>query len=242
MSSHFVGPLGAMVPLTVSAGAGVETSRPRSELITTGGVRWAQQARKAPRSWSVGRVWQDPSWVRMLAYAAQGVIAECYLYDVAVARQNLLRSSECVGTGSPVLVDGVPLGALATGTGPRACLLTGRKIIISCWTAATAGATVLTATHGGNTITLTAPPGTGARYAYATYTPRAEGVLTTNIVATLSGLRIHEGAPDKHFQTTQGTPCLVEVQDPSETLQMVTDGQTRIDYQVTLTEVGQPNF
>lgn len=241
MSSHFVGPLGAMVPMIVSAGGGIETSRPRGELVTTGGVRWAQQARRAPRSWTLSQLWQDPSWARMLQYAAQGIVKDCYLYDVAVARQNLLRSSECVGSGTPVLVDGVPMGALSTGAGPRAYLLSGRTVVVSCWTSATYGAGVLSFTHAGKTTTLTAPPGTGTRYAYATYTPMSEGVLTTNITGVLSGLRVHEGAPDRSFQTTQGTPCLVEVVDPSESLQMVAD-QTRVDYQVTLNEVGQPTF
>lgn len=241
MSSHFVGPLGAMVPMVVSAGVGLETVRPRGELVTTGGVRWAQQARRAPRSWQVGRLWQEPSWARMLGYVAQGIVKDCYLYDVAVARQNMLRSSECVGSGNPVLVDGVPLGSLASGTGPRAYLLAGRTVTISCWTNVIAGANVLTVTHDGNTVTLAAPPGTGSRYTYATYTPMADGVLTTQVTGTLSGLRIHEGAPDRSFQVTQGTPCLVEVVDPSEVVQMVTD-RTRIDYQVTLNEVGQPTF
>ena len=242
MSSHFVGPLGAMMPMCVSVGVGLETGRPRGELVTTGGVRWAQQARRAPRSWSVGRLWQEPSWARMLNYAAQGIIKECYLYDVAVARQNMLRSSECVGSGASVLVDGVPMGALATGAGPRAYLLAGRTVVVSCWTSAIPGAGVLSFTHAGKTITLTAPPGTGARYAYAVYTPMSEGVLTTNITGVISGLRVHEGSPDRSFQVTQGTPCLVEVVDPSESLQLVVDGQTRIDYQVTLNEVGQPTF
>lgn len=242
MSSHFVGPLGAMVPMVVSAGVGLETGRPRGELVTTGGVRWAQQSRRAPRTWTVGRLWQDPSWARMLQYAAQGIVKDCYLYDVAVARQNMLRSSECVGSGASVLVDGVPMGALATGTGPRAYLLAGRTVHVSCWTNAIPEAGVLSFTHAGNTLTLQAPPGEGSRYAYATYTPMSDGVLTTQILGSISGLRVHEGTPDRSFQATQGTPCLVDVQDPSESLQLVVDEQTRIDYQVTLLEVGQPTF
>lgn len=242
MHTHYVGALGHMTPIELKRGASIATARPRGSFTTTGGVRIMQAARNAPRTWNVSHDFQDPAWARVLHYAAQGMIPECYLYDVAVARQNLLRSSECVGSGASVLVDGVPMGALSTGPGPRAYLLAGRTVNISCWTNAIPGAGVLSFTHAGETISIPAPDGEGSRYVYATYTPPIDGVLVTQVTGSVSGLRIHEGDPDRHFQSTLGTPCLIAVEDPAQTLQIVLTGRTEIDYQVTLLEVGEPTF
>lgn len=104
MSSHFFGPLGSMKPLTVSAGASVETSRAFSEFISSGGVRHIQRGRSAPRTWSAGRAYQGPDWARILGLAAHGVLPECWLYDVAEARENMIPSPLCVGKNSDSLV------------------------------------------------------------------------------------------------------------------------------------------
>lgn len=99
MASHFFGPLGSMERLVVSAGITTETARASSEFVSSGGVRYVQRGRTAPRSWTVGRQYQGPDWARLLGLAAHGLLEQCWLYDVAAARENMIPARLSAGGG-----------------------------------------------------------------------------------------------------------------------------------------------
>lgn len=240
MAAFLFGPLGGMVPVRVSAGVSVEPARALSEFVTSGGVRYVQRGRRAPRTWQVGRAYEGPGWAALLADAAHGLLGQCWLYDVAAARENMVPAELSAGTGSPVMVDGRRMGALADGHTATVQVLAGRTYTVSLWSAVAAGATVATLA-GSTTGAVKAPPGTGSRSCAASFTPLTDGSATLTVSASgASGLRIHEGGPDGRFYSGYGTPCKVAVQDPARTLELVVDRDTRSAYQVTLMEVGKP--
>lgn len=223
-----------MVPLVVSAGVPVQTGRGFSEFVSSGGVRYVQAGRAAPRTWTVGRQWQDPEWVRLLSMAAHGLLGDCWLYDVAAARDNMLPAPLSHGAGVPVMVGGVSLGSLAIGHLVRVPVLAGRTYSVSAW--CEDDAPILTYQNGDETGTVVSVAGSGS----ASIMPMQDSVLEVSVArAGVSGLRINEGSFDGTFHPGFGTPCRVAVQDPARTLQMVT-GDVRSDYEATLYEVGKP--
>lgn len=234
MSGFHFGPLGSMVPLVVSAGVNVEAGRGFSEFVSSGGVRYVQSGRAAPRTWTVGRQWQGPEWVRLLSLAAHGMLTDCWLYDVAAARENMLPAPLSHGTGVPVPVGGVDLGSLAVGHVARVPLLAGRTYSVSAW--CVDEVPIFTYQLGGEAIvTVQAVAGCGS----ASFTPMKDTTVTVTVLRDgVSGLRINEGSFDGTFHPGFGTPCRVAVQDPARTLQMVTN-ETRSDFEVTLYEVGK---
>jgi hypothetical protein len=238
------GPLGYMQPLAeVTAGTTRAPSRARGELVTVGGVRYVQKAKYAPRQWDLGYTWKTPAVIRLLMAAAQGVLKDCWLYDVAAARANMLPAHLTTGTGPTVLVAGMPLGALAAGTVVTVPLLAGRIYTASAWSAHAAGDTVFTRKFGtDSTVATVAPAGSGVRVTSVTLAPSSNQnlVVTVGSGADVSGLRVHEGAADGDWLPGHGSPCKVDVIDPQAVLQMVTDGHGLTDYTVSLQEVGQP--
>lgn len=242
MAAFLFGPLGGMVPLRVSRGVNDSPARSMSELVTSGGVRYVQRGRRAPRTWQVGRAYEGPGWAALLTDAAHGLLGQCWLYDVAAARENMVPAELSAGAGLPVMVDGRPMGALPAGHTSMVQVLAGRTYTVSLWSAAAAGTTVASFLRSPNLLTLvTAPPGTGARSCAASFTPLADGLVTVTVPnGNTSGLRVHEGGPDGRFYSGHGTPCKVAVQDPQRTLELVVDRETRSAYQVTLMEVGKP--
>lgn len=225
-----------MIPLVVSAGVPVQAGRGFSEFVSSGGVRYVQQGRTAPRTWTVGRQWQEPRWVKLLSMAAHGMITDCWLYDVAAARENMLPATSSFGTGAPVPVEGINMGTLPAGHQVQVPVLAGRLYTVSGWTL-NAG-TVLTASCSGVNITVEAVAG----LAEASFTPTSDSILTVIVPQSgLSGLRVHDGAPDGRFMPGHGTPCKVAVQDPAQTLRLVTDS-TYADYEATIYEVGKPGL
>lgn len=235
MASHFFGPLGSMEQLVVSSGVTTETARAQSEFVTSGGVRHLQQGRTAPRMWTVGRLYQGPGWARLLGLAAHGLLPQCWLYDVAEARENMVPARLAVGAGAPASVAGLPMGSLAVAHAVTVPVLAGRLYSVSAWSAQT-GPILTYQLDDGPVISVVSGQGFGA----SSVTPSADAVLTVRVTAVgVSGLRVHEGPFDGAFHAGHGTPCKVAVQDPARTLQLVTD-QVRSDYQITLLEVGKP--
>lgn len=426
MSAAFsFGPLGAMTDLVVAPAVQVENSRELKTVTTSRGVRWAQRARRNPRTWQVSRPWQDPAFSQHLTVAASGLGPDMYLYDRACARQNLLPAWLAAGSGKPrrnrfhnpsfegpngldqgfgasgeytsvdstwaetgtrsariaagggywasyyplggptgqmlraglqpgttytiggtihldspqfdginplarrILVsvetngivdndfamsvqapnlpgdtrlvvtftiplsatnvylrymsgsgsvpvwwdsitleegatdgsffdgshggvwEGVPNASQST-TGIRvnnvpmlpvnwetagAYVLPGRTYTVSAW--AVSGSPLNVSVPGAGTIPM---PAVVDGVSVLTVTPTVQGpiVLTREHSQNVSGVRIHEGLPDGRFYATEGTPCKVAVSDPSQTYQLVTDRETRIDYTVSLHEVGSP--
>lgn len=235
MASHFFGPLGAMDRLIVSAGDATETARAQSEFVTSGGVRYAQRGRAAPRTWTVGRLYQGPDWARLLSLAAHGLLPQCWLYGVAEARENMIPAQLAAGTGVPVLVAGLPMGALTVGHRVQVPVLAGRLYSVSAW--CTAAGQMLTYQMGaGPVVAVDSLNGSG------TFTPLEDAILTVTVTgANVSGLRVHEGYFDGTFHAGYGTPCKVAVHDPERTLHLVTE-QVRSDYTITLMEVGKPGL
>lgn len=243
MSAFYFGPLGAMRPLVVSAGVQVETARAQSEFVSAGGVRWVQRGRSAPRTWTVGRLHQGPEWARMLSAAAHGLLPQCWLYDVAQARENMVPAPMSSGPEAAVSVDGLPMGGLINGHTVQLPVLAGRLYTVSAWADYPSNTRVATIQINADPVMpVGTPTGTGTRYCAASFVPAADSVVTLRTTRVgVSGLRMHDGPPDGAFMTGYGTPCRVAVQDPARTLQLVT-GQVRSDYEVTLQEVGKPGF
>lgn len=442
MSAAFsFGPLGAMTDLVVAPAVQVDNGRELKTTVTSRGVRWAQRARRNPRTWTVSRPWQDPQFARLLSLAASGLGGDMWLYDRACARQNMLPARLSVGDGTPISVgypgevvrtnlltnpsfEGgadqaapfngghggsatsatstdwaasgtrslkvtpngtttaaaryfgptsgdaaafplaagktytiagtihIPSGYVPNTVGDRGIyvgtvsssgtinytfassqvapatpgdyrlvvtvaipadakggffrLCIGSTVTPTYWDAITVEEGVTdgsyfdgaTAAHGdvsyrwtgtanastseeavgagavvqlgavtwsivrvpvlaGRTYTVSATladtdssvwwsgaPGTGGvvatapGYAAATFTAKTTGLIALNRWGTVAGVRVYEGVPDGLFLTSPGTPCRVAVADPEQTYQLVTDQETRIDYQVTLYEVG----
>lgn len=243
-TAFLFGPLGYMQPLDqVQPGVTRAPSRARGELVTVGGVRYVQKAKHAPRQWDINLTWKTPDVARLLMAAAQGILADCWLYDVAAARANMLPAHLTTGAGATVLVAGMPLGALAAGTVATVPLLAGRTYTVSAWSAHTSGQIVFTHKLGaGSTLNAAAPAGSGVRVTSVALTPSADQTLTVTVSsgASVSGLRVHEGAPDGDWLPGHGTPCRVDVIDPQAVLQLVDDGHGLTDYTVSIQEVGQP--
>lgn len=237
MASHFFGPLGAMERLTVSAGVSTETARAYSEFVSSGGVRHVQRGRAAPRTWTVGRLYQGPDWARILSMAAHGLLPQCWLYDVAAARENMVPAQLAAGSGAPVLVGGLPLGGLPVGHVVSVPVLAGHTYSVSAWCAVDAEMLAYVS-GGGPSIPVESLGGSGS----ASFTALEDEILTVTVTrAGVSGLRINDGPFDGRFYAGHGTPCKVAVQDPQRTLQLVTE-RVRSDYQVTLLEVGKPGL
>lgn len=249
MSGFLFGPLGGMVPLVrVRPDVQVEVERGGSEFVSSGGVRYVQRARYAPRRWTLDWGWKDATVVRSLTAAAQGILRDCWLYDVAAARENMVAAHLTTGTGLKVNVDGLALGSVPRGHQVSVPLLANRMYAVSVWSAAAAGTNVAHYDLGSfQGWQVTAPPGAGPRQAVAFLTPTADVVLTLYVPGTagvadtgVSGIRVHEGPPDGAWFPGMGTPCKVSVADPGRTLQLVTANESRSAFNVTLSEVGKP--
>lgn len=249
MTAFLFGALGAMTELSgVRPDVGVEVERGGSEFVSSGGVRYVQRARYAPRRWSLDWQWEGADVVRHLRAASQGLLGACWLYDVAAARENMVAAHLTAGTGAKVDVDGLALGSVVQGHTVSVPILANRMYTVSVWSAAAAGANVAHYTLGSwQSWFVTAPPGTGSRQAVAVLTPTADAVLTLYVPGVagvpetgVSGIRVHEGSPDGTWHPGNGTPCKVSVNDPNRTLQLVTANESRSAYNVTLSEVGKP--
>lgn len=136
---------------------------------------------------------------------------------------------------SMVPVAGLPMPPIRW-TKARAFVLAGRTYTLSAWT--TGGTYPLAYQETGNpAYAMPAPVG---GLSQTTFTPTVSRVMTLTRPAgrVVSGVRIHEGPADGAFYASDGTPTRVAVTDPGRTYQLVTDTQTRTDYDLELKEVG----
>lgn len=243
MSGFYFGPLGGMVPLVVAAGVQVETARASSEFVSSGGVRYVQRGRAAPRTWNVSRQWQEPEWARMLDLAAHGLIGESWLYDVAGARENMIPAYMTAGTGGTVKVAGISLGAVSQTQLVRVPVLAGRLYTLSAWADYPVNTRVASyQINSDPVLPVGTPPGAGDRYSAASFTVPTDSIVSIRATQDrVSGLRLHDGPPDQAFYAGHGTPCRVAVSDPGKVLQMVRETAFS-DYDVTLQEVGKAGF
>lgn len=238
-SAFSFGPLGAMTDLVVAPAVAVVNGRELKTTTTSRGVRWAQRARRNPRTWTVSRPWRDPAWARLLSLAAHGVGGDMWLYDRACARQNMLPATASVGTGASITTTDGPLGSV-TWTTQQVGVIPGRTYTISGWSGVS-GTRTLTGqwrTKSGTllgSVTLTGVSGLGSVTATA---PVDAAYILLSRVGSWTGVRVHEGVADGGFFLTEGTPSRVAVADPQRTYQMITDDATATDYEVTIMEVG----
>jgi hypothetical protein len=265
-SAFMLGPLGAMVEVPgVQRGAARATTRAGSELVTLGGVRYVQRAGRVQRAWTLQvSPWTTPETVRWLQAAAQGLLGDLWLLDVASARANMLPSWATAGRpgtgGTPLVVGfatGVSLAPLPVGqtvtvpivASQRWYRLTGR-------TSATAGDTIMTTSMGGLDVDVVAPAGVGTRdfelVRQAVYAGALPTTYTAEVVSPyVTALRLAMDAryvviDEPEFADAGGwlpgedTPCRVVVDDVGRALQsLLTTGHGRSDYDpILLREVG----
>lgn len=242
MSAFLFGPLGSMRPVIASRGVSVLHGRGFSEFVSSGGVRHVQAGRSAPRTWTLGRLWKEPEWARLFGLAAHGLVGQCWIYDVAIARENMIPARLATDGEPVVLVNGLPMGGLIAGHEVTVPVLAGRVYTVAVWATGAPGSTAAQYKLGsGSYLNIVGPEGAGARQCAAAFTPAEDTAVTLRVPgAGVSGATVHEGAPRGDFYATSGTPCKVAVQDPQRVLQLVTDQHIKSDYEVTLLEVGRP--
>jgi len=177
--------------------------------------------------------------VKQLERAAHGLAGDVFLYDRAVARRNMIPSDLAAVPGQTVPVDGALMGAFGWES-VKVPVLAGRVYTISCWTTGTTSP--LLVTKPGESVGPL-PKADALGLSQLTFTPVTDGLIKLARDAQLiSGVRVHEGIPDGRFYATSGTPCRVAVEMPSETYQLITDDESRIDYSITLHETGRTGY
>lgn len=249
-----VGPLGSLQPLDGVQVTTVAATRQYSEMTLLDGSRMVSQSENAPREWSIPLArWSSPTLVKWAAAAAQGLLGDVWLHDVAGARANMLPPSATAGrTGTRILVDGaVPLCPLVAGFTVQVPVRSGYRYRLSGTTTAASGSTLGSATGAGISAALTAPAGTTGQPRAFTTTLIATStgtLLITVSSAVVTGLRLAESvitgaslfADAGGWLPGAGSPCRVAVVDPAQTLQLLLSGLALSDYDLTLREVGIP--
>lgn len=240
-----LGPLGAAVELDTVPEASVSSARATSDLVTMSGARYVQRSRFAPREWSLTlSPWSDPRVVRVVQAAAQGVLGDVWLWDLAACRVNMLSPHVAAGRGGvPLLVDGVPLFPVSGGQHVPVRAFT--SVTVSFWTDEAEGTPVLSWAWGaGADTSVVAPDGAGPRRGAVTLTPTVDTYLVLEVEdgAAVTGLRVFEGQDDfTGWLPGQGSPCRVVVVDPEQTMhRFPVGGHGLSDWTVTVREVGAP--
>lgn len=87
-----IGPLGSLKAIgAIRPGMNVGVERPSNEFISMGGLRFAQSAPRALRSWTIDKSTVQPQDIALLQALADGsVVGDIYMYFEGWARQNLL--------------------------------------------------------------------------------------------------------------------------------------------------------
>lgn len=262
----YLGPLGRLRTVPNPAPA-VSTARTRagSELTTLGGLVYAQRAPRSRAAWEIAHTWCAPDSLAHLAACASGALpGPLYLYTRDAALTNLLRADVAAPCSAGTTALGVVAGTVPVAMPSGVETLTGAvqqasqgawtpvvplrgttPLALSVWASA-AGAAIVwrTVTAVGAQLatgTLTTAAAGGGFWAAATVTP---GVTAAGIqvalaagTRTVGGLRLTEGEHEQVWVPGRGVPQVV-VDDPSETLQLVTSTEVLADYSITIREVG----
>lgn len=259
-SGLWLGPYAGMVELDgVQAAVAVTQERPTRDLMSLAGSRFVQQARRAPRQWSLSFTpWGAPQLVALVQLAAQGLInGDVWFLDEAAARVNMLppefTAARTVAStaGSVDSLTGLPsLANVTTGQVVVMPLRGGVNYRLTGITTSTSGTTIGTTKLGAaSAVNIVAPAGSGARWWSTTLAPGSATELTVTIsVSTVRSLRLVQAVTGTTFAdaaTTwlpgQGTPCKVQIVDPDRTLQQIlSTGHARQDASVVVREVGIP--
>ena len=251
-----LGVLGALQPVVaLQAGTlSVSGQRASREIVTMGSVRKIQRASRFLRTWTLAfNPWTEPETVALLEAAAQGILADLWLYDIAAAQTNMFPPEYTCGAGAAVSI-GSPYGTLKAHTGTRVVTVpvrpsttyrfssicattTGSTTLLSVAFRTAAGAT----TGSGVTLTASAQSATATTSSTAAY-----AVLTISSTLPHAGTRMAQAASGTTFADTggflpgQATPTRVSVTDPERVLQFLRAGaHGRSSYTFTALEVGK---
>ncbi|KMM44855.1 hypothetical protein CWIS_13555 [Cellulomonas sp. A375-1] len=251
-----IGTLGALQPvLALQAGSlAVSGQRASREIVTMGSVRKVQRAARSLRSWSLAfSPWTEPDTVALLEAAAQGILADLWLYDIAAAQANMLPPEYTCGAGAAVAV-GSPYGTLKAHTGSRVVTVPVRPSTtyrFSSVCATTSGSTTLisvafrtaagVATGSGVTVSTSAQSATVTTSSTAAY-----AILTISSTLPHAGTRMAQATSGTTFADAggflpgQGSPTRVSITDPERVLQHLRAGaHGRSAYTFTALEVGK---
>ncbi|QIK82983.1 hypothetical protein [Sanguibacter sp. HDW7] len=251
---------------SVAPGVSPEVSRASNELVTLDGSRYVQRAPGSSRTWTLQARLLSPADLAFLAACADGTVpGPLFLYTDDAARTNLLPSdvaapgragTTALGSSLGVVLVGMPSGvetvtgavqASAAGAWSATVpLQAGLSYTLSAW-ASTAGTALAwrTLSRAGaqlQTGVVTTAAAAGAFCGQSAFTPDA---LATGVqvalaagTATVGGLRLTEGEHEPVWLSGRGVPVVV-VDDPAETLQLITDREVFADYTVTIREVAR---
>lgn len=263
----YLGPLGRLRTVPNPAPA-VSTARTRagSELTTLGGLVYAQRAPRSRAAWEIAHTWCAPDSLAHLAACASGALpGPLYLYTRDAALTNLLPADvaapcqagttalgEVAGTVAVGMPSGVETltGAIQSATGAGAWsrtvpVLPGVDYVLSAWGAGIPGPLIewRTVSTGGGQVSTGVVIGSaegGSLYGAVAITAGSAAGVQVRLGAgqrTVGGLRLTEGEHDPVWVPGRGVPQVV-VDDPSETLQLVTSTEVLADYSITIREVG----
>lgn len=265
MGRTWVGPLGRLREVETYPERAVSVERASSAFVTLGGRQYVQRAPRGPRTWEMPWRLVAPDVMALLAAAASGALpGPLYLYTGDAALTNLLPADVAAPCQAGTTSLGSVAGTVAVGMPSGVETLTGvvQQSVVGAWSsvvpvrastsytlsawASTSGAAVewRTVTAAGAQVatgTLSAAAVTGA---YRGAVSIAAGATVAGIqvrtsvgTRTVGGLRLTEGAHEAVWMPGRGVPQVV-VDDPAETLQLVSGGRVLADYAVTVREVG----
>lgn len=225
----------------------ITRERPRSEFISLGGYRYAQQARKASKEWELTYEYASPEALAALEIAAQfgGVVR---LWDEAAAAANAVCPEVVQGASSqPVILAGdMPLRAFPRFHNVTLPVKPGETYRLSMWTNGTSLGNYRVGS-GGSAQTMASPPGTGARRYLSPPISVPAGV--EEILISLSQLPIAARTSGLMLTLGEGEPCrfisgqcalnTVTVEDPQHNRSMIPRSGAKGygDWTVTLKEV-----
>ena len=229
----------------VQRGVSKKSDRPSSQTVSLGGVRRRQQAKRAPRTWSLTFAYKSPEVVQWLAVAAQGLVGDVYLYDTSAAQINMLDPLDTVGADPnqpTVAVNTVQLRTFAAGYTLSMKLRAGIQYHLSGTTSDVAGSLIAFYDLPAGSVGIYAPVGTGARRWSTSFMPSTDTAVTIIIIidGVTSGLRLTEGSLDMlGFLPGQKAVCQISVDDPDSVLDLFLDTQLSLStHTVNLLEVG----
>lgn len=114
---YFFGPLGAMEQIWVEPGVSVESTRGSSDLVVGRGTRYFQQGRTAAREWKASFNDQTQEATRLISMAANGMLQQCWLYDIAEAQENMVPADLSAGSPSRIRKNLATNPSFENGTG-----------------------------------------------------------------------------------------------------------------------------
>lgn len=229
---------------SVAPAVAITPDRPTSLLKSQGNVVWAQVADVVKRVWGFSFEWDDAESSRHLDYAAANPADDAWLFDLNLARINMLAASQTKGRSTTKIdVDGYSMSAFTAGAGFVTMVRLDQIYHLSYTTTQPEGAPVgRWSVDGATWAQFLAPPGAGPRRGSVAIRSTGDDLAVTWTAADkTTAARLTEGSVDDYgFLESRGaTPCQVLVGDVAATYKMAwQDRQSLADSSYVLTEVG----